>query len=968
MTRSSISKIKAFKQNLEGDIYTDNLHRIIYSTDASVYREMPQAVAYPKNEEDLVKIVQFCLEEGLSIIPRAAGTSLAGQVVGNGVICDISKYMNRILEINPSQATVRVQPGVIRDVLNLQLKKHGLFFGPNTSTSNRCMIGGMIGNNSSGTTSIKFGTTRDKLKELRVILSNGSIATVGKEGSSSSNTFIDQITQTIIQTYSDAGLQAKILSSFPKSEIHRRNTGYALDVIVNSLIAGNERTLNLASLLCGSEGTLALTSEATLELDVLPPPFQNLLCVEFASIKNAMLSVVQIMKHQPYQCELMDEVILNCSKGHPQFGPYLNLLSGQPKAVLMVEVRGENRQALAQEVESVNKTINTSGLAEHVSVLNDAEAQKMWSLRKAGLGLLANIPGDNKAVACIEDTAVSLVDLPEYIGEFEAMMASFGQKAVYYAHAGAGELHLRPILNLKRSEDVKLFEAISQASAQLVKKYGGSLSGEHGDGRVRSPFIKDLVGEEVYGRLAEMKQLWDPNNLFNPGKIIDPKPMTDDLRYEPDQPHVEIPTTLSFKMEGGILRAAEKCNGSGDCRKTEQSPGTMCPSYHATKNEKDTTRARANVLREILTTGTRSNKFDNPELKEVMDLCLSCKACAKECPSRLDMASMKSEFLHQYHKSNRRPLRDYLFGFLPTMNQNVTGLVRLATLLMNSRIGSGLRDSLGISKFRKFPQVRKTPAHQRLQKFKWNANRVDKVDLVLYLDEFSNFFEPDIVNKAIELLQNLGFKIMLSPPLDSCRSRISKGFLISAKRELSRQVELFKSLINSQTPLVGIEASAILGFRDEVPKIVDTELSATSNSLAKITYTIEEFLLDTYEKGRWASDSFNQESAIYHVHGHCHFKAKAREDALYHLLDLVPNAEVFKISSGCCGMAGAFGYEKEHFEISQMVGESSLFPYLRKINNEAVIVAQGTSCRHQIFDALNRPAIHPIEVLHHHLL
>ncbi|MFO7719159.1 MAG: FAD-binding oxidoreductase, partial [Gillisia sp.] len=595
-------------QDIEGELLVDLLHKSIYATDASVYREIPLGVCYPKTVSDLKLLINFAREHKTGLIPRTAGTSLAGQCVGSGIVVDVSKYFNKILNIDPEKKTAVVQPGVIRDDLNRELEKFGLFFGPNTSTSNRCMIGGMVGNNSSGTTSIKYGTTRDKILELKTLLSDGSqvaFSSVTAEEfklKMKLDTLEGIIYKELYEKLAPAEVQQEIRDKFPLKEIHRRNTGYAIDELIKTeLFSGEALKFDLCKLLAGSEGTLALTTEITLQLDMLQPQYTAMVAAHFSSIENCMLAVVPAMESSLYTCEMMDKVILDCTKQNLKYSENRFFIEGDPKAILMLELRSYSREILLDETQVLLTRLRETGLSYALPVLMDEQIDLALELRKAGLGLLGNMVGDRKAVACIEDTAVALPDLANYILEFSQIMKNYGQDAVYYAHAGAGEIHLRPILNLKKTEDVALFRKITEDVAGLVKKYKGSMSGEHGDGRLRAEFIEFMIGPKNYELLKEVKNTFDPDNIFNPGKIVNAPPMDTSLRYVPSREEPEVNTLMNFSDSEGILRLAEKCNGSGDCRKSVEAGGTMCPSYRATKNEKDTTRARANALREFLT-------------------------------------------------------------------------------------------------------------------------------------------------------------------------------------------------------------------------------------------------------------------------------------------------------------------------------------------------------------------------------
>ncbi|NNK72459.1 MAG: FAD-binding oxidoreductase, partial [Flavobacteriaceae bacterium] len=581
--------------------------RSLYATDASVYRELPLAVALPKHENDVQMIMAFANDNQVPLIPRAAGTSLAGQCVGSGMVVDMSKYMNQVLEINEAASWVRVQPGVIRDELNTILEPLGLFFGPNTSTSNRCNIGGMVGNNSCGTTSIVYGSTRDHVLELRTVLSNGDIANFkGKsrediDGILEKNaSFESDLYSGMTGILSNKEIEAMIRENYPSEAVTRRNTGYALDSLINMKpFDKNGTDLNLCSLLCGSEGTLALTTEIKLNLVPSPDPNDVVLAAHFSSVEEALKATVVAMGHNPTACELMDKTILDCTKDNISQRKNRFFIEGDPAAILMIEFRSKQLEDALDKVEKLIQNLKKQALGFAYPIISGDQTPRVWALRNAGLGVLANIPGDKKAVACIEDTAVAVNDLPNYIREFSHMMANFKQKAVYYAHAGAGELHLRPVLNLKDSADVKRFREISEASAKLIKKYKGSLSGEHGDGRVRAEFIPLVLGQEIYDILKKVKTIWDPKGLLNPGKIVDALPMDTSLRYVADRTEPLIKTQFNFEETGGMLRTVEKCNGSGDCRKLNFAGGTMCPSYRATLDEKDTTRGRANILREF---------------------------------------------------------------------------------------------------------------------------------------------------------------------------------------------------------------------------------------------------------------------------------------------------------------------------------------------------------------------------------
>lgn len=963
------SELKILKSQLEGELYNDDMMRTLYATDASVYRKLPLAVALPKHELDIKLIVAFANDHKISLIPRGAGTSLAGQCVGDGIIVDVSKYMNQIVRVNKEEKWVIVQPGVIRDELNTFLKSYGLFFGPNTSTANRCNIGGMVGNNSCGSTSIVYGSTRDHVLEIEAVLSNGDSCKIKAldqlefEDKLKGEGLEAQIYQKIHELLSNKDNQEQIRSNYPKATVSRRNTGYALDELLkHEPYSTSDKRFNFCSLLCGSEGTLAFTTQVKLNLVALPKPKDIIVAAHFANIHECMTATVEVMKHHPTACELMDKTILDCTKDNIKQRQNRFFVDGDPEAILMIEFREDHVEKAQEKAENIVSFLKQKNLGYAFPIIHSNSTQKVWELRKAGLGLLANIPGDKKAVACIEDTAVALEDLPHYIKEFSKLIKDFDQKAVYYAHAGAGELHLRPILNLKNAEDVKDFRNISEASAKLVKKYNGSLSGEHGDGRVRSEFIPLVLGNKVKDLLLHVKKAWDPKAILNPGKIVEALPMDIDLRYAPDQKTPEITTQFNFDADGGILRSVEKCNGSGDCRKLNFAGGTMCPSYRATLDEKDSTRGRANILREFLTQNVKENPFDHPEIKEAMDLCLSCKGCKSECPSNIDMATLKSEFLYQYHKSNKIPLRSKLIANIAKLNALNSRFPGLYNLLIGQK---WFKNLLGIAPQRAMPLLAKSTFRKWLNSFRQGDS--DR-KVYLFVDEYTNYFDVDIGKKTVLLFNALGYEVLFCEHTESGRAFISKGFLDQAKAVATKNIEVFSDLISETVPLIGIEPSAILGFRDEYPNLVDKKIKQKALNLSNYVFTVEEFLDIEIEKGRIKSDRFTKLEKDISIHGHCHQKVLSSVSHMENILSLPENYSVKVIPSGCCGMAGSFGYEKEHYDLSMKIGEQVLFTAIKESKKDSLIAAAGTSCRHQIKDGTRRDALHPIEILYEALI
>ncbi len=969
--------LKQFAETFNGELFYDDMMKIIYATDASEYRELPLAVAYPKDEADIISLINYANNNQTSLIPRAAGTSLAGQCVGDGIVVDISKHFTNILEINIEDEYVIVEPGVIRDQLNAALFKYGYFFSPITSTANRAMIAGMVGNNSSGTTSIKYGVTRDKVIELDTVLSDGSKVNFGPLNKQDFNAkaTLDSLEGNIYRMVKgklfDPIIEKEIESQLPKKSIHRRNTGYAIETLLNTEpYKSNNIPFNFCSLLAGSEGTLAFTTRIKLKIDKLPPPNDVVLAVHFTSLNESMKATQVVMKHQPFACELMDKIILDCTKSNIEQKKNRWFVEGDPATILMIECRGNTEEEAMTKANHIITDLQKHGFGYAYPIIPSTKTKGVWQLRSAGLGLLANISNIERAVACIEDTAVALEDLPEYINEFESLMKGYGQKCVFYAHAGAGEIHLRPILNLKKSKDVQLFEDITKSVAVLVKKYRGSLSGEHGDGRVRASFIPMMVGPTLYKMFEQIKLTWDPKNIFNPGKIVNAKSIKSDLRSVQDEPDKHIETFMDFSATNGILRMAEKCNGSGDCRKTSQSGGTMCPSYQATRDEKDTTRARANILREYLTRSDKSNPFDHKEIKEVLDLCLSCKGCTSECPSNVNMSSLKAEFLFQWQLQHGMSLRSKLFSKIDILNRIGQLTPRLTNFIFNNPVSSKLIKSLmGIAQQRSLPNVGNVNLRTWYKK-QYEQIRPKKVIKKVYMfcDEFTNRLDVQVGIKSIKVLCKLGYEVVIIDHAESGRAAISKGDLKRARKVANENISIFKDIINSENLLIGIEPSAILTFIDEYPKLASKSLQNAAKSLSKNVLMIDDFLSYEIDQGNIHSTQFNDKVNHILLHGHCHQKALSDINHTAKYLSLPNRHTVEIIPSGCCGMAGSFGYEKEHYDLSMRIGQMVLFPKIYHSKPNHIIAATGTSCRHQIKDGTARSAIHPIEILHEALL
>lgn len=983
MDRILYLNFRELSNQLSGELFFDEsvkhkTQRHLYATDASVYQELPVAVAIPKTTDDLKKLVKFAGKNKLSLIPRTAGTSLAGQVVGSGIVVDVSKHFNRIIEINPEEKWVRVEPGVIRDDLNKHLAPYGLLFGPETSTASRAMIGGMIGNNSCGLHSITWGATRDHLLEVKAILADGEEVVFknmprsgflskvsGKDISGKREQAVYAGMWGIVSNPVDEELVRK---NFPKASIKRRNSGYALD----SLFSGGNDDINLCRLIAGSEGTLCLVTEARISLVDTPPAVVGVVCVHTSTLLESLYANRVAMRHDPKASELVDKYIMDFTKDHREYSKNRFFVSGDPEALLIVEFWGESEEEVSAKAAALVADLKAENLGYAWPLLFGDDANKAWDIRKAGLGLIRNLPGDTQPVNLIEDCAVDVDDLPEYITELDQLLKGKGLHASYYAHAGAGELHVEPMINLKTSEGKAMFREVLADTAALVKKYNGVLSGEHGDGRLRGEFIPFMMGTEVYELFRQVKKIWDPAGVFNRGKIVDTPPMNESLRYQQDKPNPRIDTVFDFSGQESILRLAEKCSGSGDCRKTELTGGTMCPSFMASRSEKETTRARANMLRKYYTGAPRDTPagdlVSDEMVKEVLDLCLSCKGCKSECPSSVDIGKMKAEFTQQYYEKHKAPLRARLIA-------NFTGEMKLASVFPWAYNGIFKTPALrrvankivGFHPERTMPLLHSVTLrgwwkkHRRSEKRETFARPRGKV--YLFCDEFTNYNDVEAGKKAILLLEKLGYEVVVPEHAESGRSFLSKGFVKQAQKLATQNVTLLKDLVTAEAPLVGIEPSAVLSFRDEYPELVPGSLKDAARELGKNSFLFEEFIAREYDAGRITADSFHKEERLVKIHGHCHQKALSSLVASKKTLSLPANYKVQLIPSGCCGMAGSFGYEEEHYELSMKVGELVLFPTVRKQPEDVIIAAAGTSCRHQIKDGTGRIARHPAEIL-----
>ena len=972
----SESQLASLESDLEGEFEFSDLARRVYATDASAYQEMPIAVAWPKSESDLERLIAFANENGVGLIPRTAGTSLAGQVVGSGIVVDVSRHFTEILEINAEEHWVRVQPGVIRNELNMALQPSGLLFGPETSTQNRAMIGGMVGNNSCGSNSVKYGSTRDHLLEAHAILADGSKAVFRAvtadefQRKCETPTLEGRIYQQVRELLQPAETRAEIEREFPKPSIPRRNTGYAIDLLSDADVfdEASQEPFNFCKLIAGSEGTLCFITEVKLQCLPLPPIVSGLQCAHFETVDEALRATRVAVQFDCYACELIDRFVLDCTKRSPAHRENRFFLQGEPGAVLVTEIRGNTETEVREVTDRLEAAMRAEGLGHAFTVLFGDDTRKIWDLRTAGLGLMSNKPGDEKPASVIEDTAVDVVDLPEYIAELTGELKErFGIECVQYAHAGSGEIHLRPVLNLKTAEGQQRFRDVAQCVAKIVKKYRGSLSGEHGDGRLRGEFIEEMVGEKNFALIQQVKTIWDAEDIFNPGKIVNTPIMNQQLRYQPGQPTPALETVFDWTSTNGMLGAAEMCTGSADCRKTHLTGGVMCPSYMATRNEKDTTRARANMLRQVLSEPpTGGDPLANDSLKSVLDLCLSCKGCKRECPSSVDMAKLKAEFLQHYydaHGAPRRARRIAEFAKSQAWAARVpwlyNALVRMPfTRKMINRI-------LGFHPDRTLPQVAAPTVTRWLERRSPDPQSGSLGEVGLFVDEFTNYSDPLVGQAAVELLEGLGYQVRPLDLRESGRSWLSKGFVREASQIIRENVQRLKRHAQDGIKIIGLEPSALLTYRDEALELSgdSPEVKADAMEVAKSCMMLEEFLVQEAEAGRVSSKQFTSESRNILLHGHCFQKAMGIVGATKTALSLPANYEVEEIPSGCCGMAGSFGYEREHFELSQSIGELVLFPAVRSADAKTIVAAAGTSCRHQLKDGVGRTARHPAEIL-----
>ena len=944
------------RKTITGDIKFDSYSRMLYSTDASIYQMEPIGVVLPRNTEDVIATMQICSDSKTIFLPRGGGTSLAGQTVNHGVVVDFTKYMNRILSINPEERWAIVEPGITIDALNAGLKPYGLYYTPDPTTKSRATIGGSLGNNSCGAHSVVYGKTSDQVLELDVILSNAEHVHF--------NTIEENALQSILSSKPDS-LEKRIytetlrLASEHREEIDRRYpriqrrvSGYNLDFLRDN------KPVNLSNMIVGSEGTLGTITAAKVKLEPIPTNI-GLAIVHFKDLFESMEATVMILDHGPSAVELVDKMILDRSKSSLGLSRQTTFIEGDPEAILLVEFFGENMKEVESKIDNMNQALQKRNLSYACSkALRPEEQRSAWAIRSAGLGLLMSVKGDSKPLPFVEDTAVSPERLPEYVRRFDSIVKSHNTYAGYYGHASVGCLHIRPMINIKTQSGLRDLVSISDQISDLVLEFNGSMSGEHGDGIVRGVWTEKMLGPKLYQAFKDLKNSFDPDNILNPGKIINTPPMTENLRLGPDQTVNEPTTVFDFSKDQGFTRAIEMCNGVGECRKYMS--GTMCPSYMATLDEEHSTRGRANALRSVLSGKIPSATFASKGLFDVMDLCLECKACKAECPSQVDMAKLKYEFLNIYYKENGYPLRARIFANIGELSKIGSALAPVSNWLSNLGITRWILDKyLNIDKRRPLPKFVNKSFQKIFESNLGPGGTTTPGKVVLFNDTFMNYNYPNVGKAAVKIIEEAGFEVNLVDRKCCGRPMISKGMLDAAKENARYNVDLLYPYIEDGAYIVGCEPSCLLSFRDEYPELLQDE---KSKKVSEKSFLLEEFL-DMLNKENSLDLDFQETEQTVLFHGHCHEKALVGNGPALSILNMVPGLTVREIDSGCCGMAGAFGYEKEHYDISMTIGAQRLFPAVNEVGPGTKIVVTGTSCRQQIQHGTNRETTHIAELL-----
>ncbi|MBM4263374.1 MAG: FAD-binding protein [Deltaproteobacteria bacterium] len=952
MSRDYFEIESELKNRIEGDIRFDQYSRLLYSTDASIYQIEPIGVVVPKHKGDVQAVIELASKLGVSVLSRGGGTSLAGQCVGHSIVLDFSKYMQNVLEVNKEELWCRVQPGVVQDELNAHVRGQGLQFGPDTSTSNRATIGGMVGNNSSGAHSLTYGKTLDHVIELTCLLADGTEVVLKDfspdmvEQKSKQDSIEGRAYREVFRLA--AQYKNEILARYPK--IMRRVSGYNLDEFIKP------QPFNLSRMVTGSEGTLATIVEAKMRL-VPKPKFTAMNVIHFNDGIEALECAQIVLKTAPYAMESTDKMILNLARGNIEQSRKLGFVQGTPDSLLMVEYAGESEAEVRHQVMKLEEVRQREKIGYAATLAFKAEEVKaIWGVRKAGLGLLLGTKGDKKPIAFVEDTAVEPAKLPEFIRRFREVVAKHDTVAGYYGHCSVGCMHIRPLINLKEESERDKMVSISNAISDLVLEFNGSMSGEHGDGLARSHFNAKLFGPALYDAFRQVKRAFDPKNTLNPGKIVDAPAMTESLKISPQYKTWQPQTTLDFGEQGGFARAVEMCTGMGECRK--KLDGTMCPSYMGTLDEEHSTRGRANALRTVLSGKVPKEEFTGKRLYEVMDLCLECKACKAECPSNVDMAKLKYEFLDHYHRVNGLPLRNKLFGHIETLNRIGSKLAPIANLVANSSLNRWLMELFaGIDRRRPLPAFANESFDDWFRAHKAVGDG-SQGEVVLFHDTFNNFNTPDVAIAATRFLERSNYRVVLVDKKCCGRPMISKGMLSQAKENSAWNIDKLAPYAEKGIAIVGLEPSCLLTLRDEYPEFIRT---AAAKKVAENSFLLEEFVEREMTAGKLKLDPVGKGKKVL-LHGHCHQKALVGTAPTVAMLKAA-GYEVSEVDSGCCGMAGSFGFEKEHYQLSTKIGNRRLAPAVKAADRDIEVAAPGISCRQQIDHLAGRKAKHPVELL-----
>jgi len=942
----------ALRRAVEGDVRFDSYSRLLYSTDASMYQVEPMGVVIPRHADDVQAVLEVANRLGAPLLARGGGTSLTGQTVNHAVVLDFSRYMNGVLEVNTEELWARVQPGLVQDELNHHVRGQGLLFGPDTSTSNRATLGGMLGNNSGGSHSIAYGLTVEHVIELKGFLADGSPVTFGTVTAAelAAKTRLETLEGQIYREVARIRDQYRDQIATRYRGHWRRVCGYNLNELIK------DGPLNMARLLVGSEGTLFTIVEAKVRL-VRRPKRTSVDVIHYHDIQEALESSQAILETGPYAVELTDKMILDLARGNIEYSKRMAFVQGDPGAILIVEYTGETDAEVKDKVEKLEalRARERFGYAGHVA-LDNAEQQSIWKLRKAGLGLLLGTRGDAKPIAFIEDTAVDPKHMAAFVPRFRDIMAKHGAEGAYYGHCSVGCLHIRPLINLKTQRGLDQVQAMAGEIFDMVLEFEGAISSEHGDGRARSPYLERVFGPVVFGAFRELKAAFDPKNLLNPGNIVASPGVTEHMRYGAQYKTWEPRTLLDFREQGGFAAAVEMCNGVGVCRKNLE--GTMCPSYMATRDEEHSTRGRANALRAVLSGRVPEADFTGRRLYEVMDLCLECKGCKAECPSNVDMAKMKYEFLYHYYKVHPTPMRNDLFAHIGDLSWWGSRLAPLSNWIGGWRINRWLLDVVvGVDRRRPLPAFARRSFTDWFDRRKPNAD-APRGSVVLFHDTFNTYNTPEVAQAAVELLEAAGYRVELVGRKCCGRPLISKGMLEEARAHADWNVTRLTPWVERGVPVVGLEPSCLLTLRDEYVDLLRTD---AARAVAGASYLLEEFLLR--ERGRGLTLAWRKgvpRKAL--LHGHCHQKAMVGTAPTVAALAWA-GYEVSEVDSGCCGMAGAFGFEKEHYDLSVSLGNRRLAPAVKAAAADTVVVAPGISCRQQIAHLTERRAKHPAEVL-----